>query len=127
MKKAFLILISLTFFTLFGCENDQSNNIVQYLNGVEVQYETQDQQQEIKQALNDMLNLDPDALRAKRYKNYEMEPGEWTAIDILDRYFVPATEVSIDSDNFYQNINKPETKKSIAKVLDDINTADDDY
>ena len=71
------------------CRDKGPNTVVVYLQGAERQSEDLDQRREIEKALNDMLTLTPDELRARRYANYQMEPGAWTIIQFLHRYFVP--------------------------------------
>jgi hypothetical protein len=81
---------------LLACQHSRPNTVVTFLEGADQQWETQGQGREIEKALNDMLMLSPDELRKQRYANYQMQPGAWTIIELLHRYFVSRGLVYID-------------------------------
>jgi hypothetical protein len=92
---------------LFSCRDRGPNTVVIYLQGAERQSEDLDQRREIEKALNDMLTLNPDELRTRRYSNYQMEPGVWTIIDVLYNYFLPRKPAGLDESLFYRDVAEP--------------------
>jgi len=105
-----------------GCErNVPENTVTLYLTGAQRQAETLDQRQEIQRALRDMLELPPEQLRDKRYANYQMEPGSWTAIDILERYYFPESPLTmLVPETFYRDVALPPAREAIQRHLDRI-------
>jgi hypothetical protein len=72
------------------------NEAVRHLKGAERQVETDDQEQEIRRALEDLATLSPADLRNKRYADYSMQPARWTLAMLLQKYFVPAELQTVD-------------------------------
>ena len=105
---------------LFACHRSRPNTVVTFLEGAEQQWETQEQGREIEKALNDMLTLKPDELRNRRYANYQMEPGAWSIIELLHRYFVSRGLVYLDESRFYQDVTDPAAKAVIRQHLQDV-------
>ena len=102
---------------LFACRDKGPNTVVAYLQGAEQQWEDMDQQREVEKALNDMLKLTPDELRKRRYANYQLEPGAWTILQLLHRYFVSRGLVYIDESRFYRDIADPAAQAVIRDHL----------
>jgi hypothetical protein len=98
---------------LSACYHSRPNTVVTFLQGAEQQWETQEQGREIEKALNDMLALKPDELRNRRYANYQMQPGAWSIIELLHRYFVSRGPVYLDENRFYQDMTDPAAKAVI--------------
>lgn len=98
------------------------NEVVRYLKGAERQVETDDQELEIRRALEDLATLSPADLRKKRYADYSMQPGRWTLAMLLHKYFVPAELQTIDEDRLYQDAQQPEARavvKSHIRAIDE--------
>lgn len=93
------------------------NAVAAYLEGAERQSETDDQRREIRRALQDMLDLDAKALAARRYADYQLRPGRWTAIQVLERYFVPRTRTALDPATFYEDVKKAAAMEAVRKQL----------
>ncbi len=91
--------------------------MVAYLEGAERQSESDDQRREIRRALQDMLDLDPKALAARRYADYQLRPGRWTAIQVLERYCVPGTRTALGPATFYDDVKKPAAQEAVRKHL----------
>jgi hypothetical protein len=91
-------------FLLSACgSRDASNQVVLFLSHAECQVEAEDQRRVVEGVLEDLLKLSGEALRSRRYPDYQMSPGAWTAVDVLSHYFVPATAVRLDPESFYED------------------------
>ena len=119
----FLAISIVVFGSLFACRDKGPNTVVAYLQGAERQSEDLDQRREIEKALNDILTLSPDELRARRYANYQMEPGAWTIIQLLHRYFVPRQLVGLDESRFYHDIADPAARAVVQERLREVREA----
>ena len=102
---------------LIACQHPHPNTVVVYLQGADQQWENMDQQREIEKAFNDMLTLSPDELRNRRYANYQMQPGAWTIIDILHKYFLSRGLADIDERRFYSDVTEPAARAVIREHL----------
>jgi len=97
------------------------NCVADYLTGADRQFESQDQGEELRRALNDMLSLKPSLLLEKRYCDYQMNKRRWNSIEILHRYFVPTSAArALDAGCFQKSIESPASKLAIKKQLDDL-------
>lgn len=95
-----------------------------YLNGAERQYESAEQGEELRRALSEMLRLGPSALLKRRYCDYQMNKNRWTAIDVLQRYFVPAdARQSIDAKCFQTSIGTATAKAAVRKQLTELSNS----
>lgn len=91
------------------------NVVAAYLNGAEEQSETEDQKAVIAQALKDMLSEPVEKLRYIRYPDYEMQPQQWSIIELLQRYFVPRSPLDTypDETGFFRDVKKPQAQRAI--------------
>ena len=105
---------------LFACQHARPKTVVVFLQGADQQWETQEQGREIDKALTDMLTLSPDELRGRRYANYQMQPGAWTVIELLHRYFVSRGQAYIDEKNFYHDVTDPAAQAVIRLQLQEV-------
>lgn len=108
--------------SLWGCASDtvglrDRNCVAAYLSGAQQQLETEGQLKEIERALEDMLNKPPGQLRLVRYADYEGRPGQWTAVQLLHRYFVPTRDL-LEEDCFYREVSAPESRAAIKQQLE---------
>jgi serine protease inhibitor len=93
--------------------HDSSNSVVQYLQGAELQAETDAQRMEIRRALQDMQHPERNQgtwLRLQRYADYQGKPGQWSAVRLLENYFVPSRPLSLDENTFYQDLRSAEAQ-----------------
>ena len=104
----------------FACREAGENTVVANLKGADQQWETVESAREIERALNDMLTLSPDELRRRRYANYQMDPGAWTIIELLHRYFVPLKPLYVDKDRFYRDVTAVEARAVIRAQLEEV-------
>lgn len=102
-----------------GCQGLQpkKNIVVLFLEGAELQIETQGQLQELEHALQDMLRLPPKQLRERRYSDYQMNEGVWTLTQILSAYFLPQRPLSIDFERFYADAATDAARSIVKKKL----------
>jgi hypothetical protein len=100
-----------------GCARSQANTVAAFLEQAERQTEAPQQRAEVRQALSDMLQLTPDQLAQRRYRDYADTPGAWTALQLLERYFVPAHPAVLDSATFYRDVTQPAARQAIQRQL----------
>ncbi len=102
-----------------GCQilSTKENLVVSFLEGAELQIETQDQQRELEQALEDMLQLSPKELKKRRYGDYRTTQGMWTLTQILYAYFLQPRPLTIDSDRFYDHVATSAGRSIVEKKL----------
>lgn len=93
-----------------------SSHLAQYLENAELQCETEEQKENIHQAFRDMLTLSPEELKGKLYKNYQGIP-EWQAHVVLEKHFVPDSQMFLDKDTFYEDLKDPRAQKNIQQWL----------
>lgn len=83
------------------------NSVVAYLDGAERQAESADQEREIVRALEDLRSLSPAVLAERRYADYTMAPARWTLAELVTKYFVPRSRMTIDAARFYADASDP--------------------
>lgn len=98
-------------------ESQKPNQVVLYLDGAERQAETDEQRQEILRALEDLRSLDPTALRQRRYADYENRPGQWTLVQLLQRYFVPRGPSAIDEETLYRDAQAHRAREVVEQQI----------
>ena len=54
------------------------------------------------------------------YANYQMQPGAWTVVELLHRYFVFKGQAYIDESTFYKDVTEPAAQVVIRQHLRDI-------
>jgi hypothetical protein len=80
----------------------------------------------VRDAIRDALNLPLEELRAKRYANYQMEPGQWTFEEAIARSFAGGVRrengdiVGPDSEGFTEAIKQPEAIPVLQKLLTEL-------
>lgn len=98
------------------------NSVVEYLQGAELQAETNDQVREIQRALSDMLNESAaDSCARRRYADYQLTPNMWTITRLLGAYFLPATPQELELERFCKDVIKPKAKAIIREKLNEVN------
>ncbi len=102
----------------------KKNCVSDYLNCADLQCETREQRNETRRALSDMLVLKPSDLLKKRYCDYQMHKGQWTAIEVLQRYFLPADRIFIDRQCFASSVRLASAQKAITRMLKHIEATD---
>lgn len=99
------------------------NVVARYLEGAEVQAETDGQRREIARALQDMLDLPGAELIKRRYSDYSGNAAAWTVTDLLRAYFVPRQPMKLDPERFYREVGQAQAKATIRKQLQGIQRA----
>lgn len=118
MTSAMRILVA-WMLVLVGCgattapKSSSASAVIEYLAGAEQQVETDDQRAELRRALVDLARLSPAELRTRRYADYAMTPGRWTAATVLTRYIVPAKPVHLDEEALYRDAQRPEARAAL--------------
>jgi len=91
-----------------------------YFYKAELQYENDYQKQEIITAINDMLNLESEVLKQKKYCNYMQEPNKWTITELVYKYFVPDSEDKVLGDNFFSEIKNDDIREVLKEYLNEL-------
>lgn len=100
----------------------KENKTADFFDGVELQYETEEQKAVIIEALEDMLSLDVEDLKKKEYPDY-FRKGEKISIEqVIYSYFVPDdTKKTLGSD-LYQELSTKEVKELLINLLQKLHT-----
>jgi hypothetical protein len=122
LKFNWIVITAFAVLSFAACAQESPEQpLYTYLKGAELQVETDDQRQEIKTALQDMLNLPPEELKKKRYKNYRMEENQWTLVELLQAYYFPNKPMALEhTTSLYKEISDPKVRKIISKLLSDL-------
>ena len=113
--------------SVVGCNSNKDtaskerpNNVVIFFKNAEIQAETDEQRQEIKLVLLDMLNLTADELRIRKYPDYQNNSNQWDVIKFANSYFVPASPQVLAADTFFEDLEKPEARAVIQQLINSI-------
>ncbi len=98
-----------------------ANTVISYLHEAQRQTETTQDRLQLKQALEDILNLPPPQLKSRRYADYQGHPGAWSVTRLISQYFIPARPVALDSVAFYDQYRDPEAQALIRVHLETLN------
>ena len=122
IKFNLVVVLAFAVFSFAACAQDSSDQqLYTYLNGAELQVETDDQRQEIKKALQNMLNLSPEVLKKKRYKNYRIEENQWTLVELLQAYYFPSKPMALEHDiSLYRETSDPKVRQIVSKLLSNL-------
>ena len=112
-----IVLLSLFIFQLTSCK-DSENQVLNYFNNVELQYEGRAQEETIIEAMNDILNLSKEQLKLKRYEDYSGLENQWDSPTLIYKYFVPNNASKTLGKNFYKDVKAKEVQEQIKKILD---------
>ena len=96
---------------LAACADAGSEHLAKYLEGAEIQAETQEQRAVLAQALSDMLRLPPTGLRAARYG-----PDNRPLPDLLRAHLVPSEPVPLDDEEVYSQAGEPRARAAIESL-----------
>ena len=108
-------------FIITSCNlgNSQKDNLYDYLQNSELQYETEMQKEIIITALSDILNFDlsVEELKDKRYPNYTGKPNQWNLPTLINKYFVPEDENITFGKNIYKQLRKKRVYDTINEIV----------
>jgi hypothetical protein len=93
------------------------NQVVAYLDGAELQVETEQQAREVLRALEDLRTLSPSALAARRYAGYAMEPAIWRLPELLSKYFVPREMTPLNESALYRDAQDPKARAVVSRHI----------
>ena len=99
-----------------GC-GARTTAVGEYLTDAELQCETEAQRRNLHQALTDILELEPDELRARRYADYTGKSGRWDLPTLLQRHFVPARAGLTLGARFYEDLESPGVQRWARETL----------
>jgi hypothetical protein len=135
MKKRSLListskfLFAIMIFLLAACNSNTSNKnndlqedeLFYYFENVEIQYETEEQRENILSALNDIIYLSVEELKNKRYKNYMGEMNKWNLETLINSHFIPDNKNKKLGDNFYDKLKRKEVQEQVEKIMTSLN------
>ena len=113
------VLLILFIIQLTSCK-DSENQVLNYFNNVELQYEGRVQEETILEAMNDILVLSEEQLKLKRYKDYSGLENQLDLPTLIYKYFVPDNESKTLGENFYKDVKVKEVQERIKKILSQI-------
>ena len=96
------------------------NPVAEYFEGAELQYEGEDQKENIVTSLNDILSLSEEELQQRRYKDYEGKENQWDLPTLIYRHFVPAWPGVTLGDDFFHDVKLEEAQKQVEQILIEI-------
>ena len=114
-----LLLYLCIFLGFIGC-NENENQVVDYFKNAELQCEGRMQEENIVNALNDILSLSKEELKSKRYKDYIVKENQWDLPTLIYRHFIPDREGKFLGEKFYDDIKAKEVQEIIEKILQQI-------
>jgi inorganic pyrophosphatase/exopolyphosphatase len=122
MKLTALCATAVLLVLVISCNraDEDGNAVLEYLTGAEIQYETEEQKQNIVQALRDMSELSAEELSRKRYKDYSGKPGGWDLQTLLYRHVVPKKQEDTLGADFYEELKSKRVKEGIERLLDEL-------
>ena len=98
-----------------GCPRTRSP-VARYLDGAEFQYETGAQRENLTRAFEDILNLPEDSLRARRYADYQGNPGQWDLPTLFSRHLVPDSASKTLGAGFYGDVRTGEARRFVEQL-----------
>ena len=116
-----LILVSvlILIFQLPSCK-DSDNQVLNYFSNAELQYEGENQRENLITAMNDVLNLTEEQLKLKKYRDYSGDVNQWDLQTLIHKHFVPDKEDKTLGKNFYHDIKAKEVQEKIRQILKQI-------
>lgn len=120
-KITAFMLVPLLFliFQLSSCK-DSDNQVLNYFNNAELQYEGEIQKENLITAMNDVLNLTEKQLKLKKYKDYSGNENQWDLPTLIYKHFVPDNKDKTLGNNFYHDIKAKEVQEKIRQILKQI-------
>jgi hypothetical protein len=99
------------------------NTVVAYLDGAELQAETDAQRQEVYRALTDLLEKTPAELRQARYADTQGAANRRTIVEVIRAHFVPPRPVPIEEEQFTADASTQPAKDVIRRHRDKLGDA----
>lgn len=97
------ILILSSLFIFSQLVSASHNVVVDYFRDAEIQMETAEQCESLKLGLQLALQLPPEKLKEKRFKNYQGEDNKWNITELIKHYVVPKQPLSLNDEEFYRD------------------------
>jgi len=100
-----------------GCAA-RGNAVLAYLDGAELQTNSDMQRENIRTALRDILTRPADELAVRRYADYTGKAGQWNLPTLLTRHFVPVrTGMTLGAD-FYRDVKADAVQALVRRFLE---------
>ena len=124
------ITLPIALLTLSGCTNTtetvnepeteitNEKVLLDFLDGVKINYQDETQKETLIQALEDVMDLSIEELKKPRYKNDLGEPNKWDLSIVFAARFIPNQPNKTLGDNFFEEIQTSEVKTSLKEILD---------
>ena len=114
-----LTTLLISIFQMSSCK-DSDNQVLNYFNNTEIQYEGDIQRENLITAMKDILNLSEEQLKLKKYKDYSGEDNQWDLKTLIYKHFVPDNQSKTLGDDFYHDIKAKEVQEKIRQILKQI-------
>lgn len=99
-----------------GCAT-RGNAVLAYLDGAELQCDSDMQRENIRTDLRDILTLPAGELAVRRYADYTGKAGQWDLPTLLVRHFVPARTGMTLGDVFYRDVTTDDVRQFVRGLL----------
>lgn len=136
MKQSFvligvtLLVIAFGFFLFVNnrhlSENEASNvktddnRTAAFFEGIEIQYETEEQREVIIKVLKDMLTLDEEKLKKEKYPDHFRKGRTIELRQVILNHFVPDDSQKTFGENFYQELKTVKVRELLQELLDEL-------
>ena len=97
------------------------NSVMDYLQGAEIQYETDQQRETLVSAMGDALSLSAEQLKTKKYRDFLGKENQWDLPTLINKYFVPNQAEKTLGNNFYHDLKTKEAQTEIKNILAKLN------
>jgi hypothetical protein len=95
-------------------------DLVDFLEGAQVQYESEAQRLTILGALEDTLALSVEDLKARRYCDDQGSKGQWDLRTLVTRHLVPDSREKSLGFHFYSDVKSQEAMARIETLIEEI-------
>lgn len=101
-------------------EPEDRPDLVDFLEGAQVQYESEAQRLTILGALEDSLALSVQDLRDRRYRDDQGNEGQWDLRTLVTRHIVPDSREKSPGFHFYDDVKSPAAMAGIETLIEEI-------
>ena len=101
-------------------EPESRPDLVDFLEGAQVQYESEAQRLTILGALEDVLALSVQDLKGRRYRDDQGTEGQWDLRTLVTRHLVPDSREKSPGFHFYSDLKSPEVMARIETMVEEL-------
>ncbi len=116
---SFLLILLFMGIALTNCGKSE-NQVLDYFENAELQYEGELQEENIITALNDILNLSEEQLKTRTYQDYAGIENQWDLPTLISKHFVPSEKGKSLGKKFYNEVKTNKVQVKIEWFLNNI-------